>query len=89
MSRLLYLVSIVDFLFSQTMMYHWEESRLKCIDIQRSQLFQEFQAGVWTVEEYWAKIKFLSQPEPVSPPAKRRAVSIDWDDELPDSSQSI
>lgn len=52
MSRLLYLVSTVDFLFSQTMMYHREESRLKRIDIQRSQLFQEFQAGVWTVEEY-------------------------------------
>lgn len=71
------------------MMYHREESRLKRIDVQRAQLFQEFQAGVWNVEEYRAKVQFISQPEPVSPPAKRRATSVDWEDDWPDSSQSI
>ena len=45
-----------------------------------TQLFQEFQAGIWTAEEYREQIKSLSG----SPPAKCQhcEYSPDWDEDL-------
>jgi hypothetical protein len=55
------------------------ESRLKRIASDRQQLFQEFQAGLWTPAQYREMVSDLLK----SPSAKRcHEHSPDWDEDL-------
>ena len=55
------------------------ESRLKRIASDHQQLFQEFQAGLWTPAQYREMVSDLLK----SPSAKRRREhSPDWDEDL-------
>jgi hypothetical protein len=69
-----------------------EEARLKRVDAQRAQLFQEFNAGIWDAAEYRKKIRKLLKPQvhqSETPPHKRRGISPDWDDQWPETSSDI
>lgn len=68
------------------MEFYRSEARLKRVSSDRAQLFREFEAGLWTADQFKELVQDLTK----SPPAKRRReYSPDWDDELPGKSQEI
>ncbi|KAK2459736.1 hypothetical protein APHAL10511_008247 [Amanita phalloides] len=64
-----------------------EEARLKHIDAQHAQLFEEFKAGIWTAPEFKKKVRKLTKHDTVSSAGKHQehCSSPDWDSELPSS----
>ena len=62
-----------------------EEARLKHADSQRSQLFEEFKAGIWTRSKFRKKVRKLTKDDTVSSASQCQEVcsSPDWDEDLP------